>query len=441
MIRAEGVIKIFGDSPEQALALLRAGKTKDDIQREMGHIVGVSEASFEIKTGEIFVIMGLSGSGKSTLLRCINRLIEPTAGKIFLDIPAGERLEITALDEKGLREVRTHRVSMVFQHFALFPHRTALSNVMYGLEIQGRGRQESKRIAQEMIELVGLGQWGESYPSELSGGMQQRVGLARALATQAQVLLMDEPFSGLDPLITIQMQDELINIQKRLGRTIAFITHDLNEAMRLGDKIAIMESGVIVQIGSPEEILVNPKTSYVADFVEHADPTAVLTAGTVALPLESGHFTRVGGDDSREYFARRAYPELQYAVNGDGRLTELLVDGEPVALRWFSEVFDPSERAEPERRAKDMALVYPDTAIIRHVLQGRAYSTLPIVVVAEGTKRFKGIIEEGELIGGIVQKKGYRELEEVKQQRSARASKAAETAQPPTAKSQREARA
>ncbi len=438
MIRAEGITKIFGDAPERALALLQAGKSKDEIQQETGHIVGVSQASFEIRAGEIFVIMGLSGSGKSTLLRCINRLIEPTSGKIFLDTPDGESFEITALDEKGLREVRTHRVSMVFQHFALLPHRTVLSNVMYGLEIQGRERRESERIAQEVLELVGLGQWGESYPSELSGGMQQRVGLARALATQAQVLLMDEPFSALDPLIKVQMQNELINIQKSLGRTIVFITHDLDEAMRIGDKIAIMESGVIVQIGSPEEILVNPKTAYVADFVEHADPTAVLTAGTIALPLESAHFTRVGSDDSREYFARRAYPEVQYAVDGDGQLSDVLVDGEPVALRWFSEVFDPSESAGPERRAKDTVLVYPDTAVIRHVLQGRAYSSLPIVVVAEGTKRVRGIIDESELIGGILQKKGYRELEAAKQQRSAR-SKATESTQPATTLHQREA--
>ena len=408
MIRAEGITKIFGDAPEDIFELLKQGKSKDDIQQETGHVVGVSRASFKLAAGETFVIMGLSGSGKSTLLRCINRLVEPTAGKIFLDLPDGESIEITGLNEEGLRDVRTHHVSMVFQHFALLPHRTVLSNIAYGLEVQGYGRAERMESAREALEMVGLGAWGDAYPSALSGGMQQRVGLARALATQASVLLMDEPFSALDPLIKVNMQDELIKIQEQLGRTIIFITHDLDEAMRIGNRIAIMDGGIIVQIGTPEEILVNPKTAYVANFVEHADPTGVLTAKTIALPLHSEHFEHVGRDGSLEYYSRVAYPDIRYGVDAQGKLAKLFVADKPVALEPLSGVTTSAITSDSSaQRRKDVALVAPESAVLRQVLQGRRYSILPTVVVSTETQQFLGVIDEPELIKGILEKRGY----------------------------------
>jgi len=278
VIRAENVTKIFGSDPESAIPLLEENKTKDEIRELTGQTVGVNKASFDIQQGEVFAIMGLSGCGKSTLIRCINRIIDPTAGHIYFKHPDRGEVDITQLDEEALRTLRKQNMSMVFQHFALLPHRTVLSNVGYGMEIQGRGRRKRQEAAQRVLDMVGLGPWGRSYPSELSGGMQQRVGLARGLATDAEVLLMDEPFSALDPLIKVDMQQELTRIQRELHRTILFITHDLDEAMRIGDHIAIMEDGKIVQIGSPEQILVNPRTEYVAKFVEHADPTGVITA-------------------------------------------------------------------------------------------------------------------------------------------------------------------
>ena len=247
------------------------------------------------------------------MLRCINRLIEPTAGKIFLETDEGET-EITSLNEQGLRRFRKEQISMVFQRFGLFPHRTVRENAAYGLEVQKRPKKERLNAAQETLEMVGLGQWGDSYPDELSGGMQQRVGLARALATDAPVLLMDEPFSALDPLIKVNMQQELISIEKKLHRTVLFITHDLDEALKLGHRVAIMEGGRVVQIGTPEEIIVNPKTEYVADFVEYADPTGVITAGTVAVPL-GGAKLSVQREGGVSHYAHEGVPNVLFSVD------------------------------------------------------------------------------------------------------------------------------
>ncbi|MFQ5835625.1 MAG: glycine betaine/L-proline ABC transporter ATP-binding protein, partial [bacterium] len=258
-IRLESVYKIFGKEPQKVLELLKKGKTKSEIYEETGQVVAVNDGSLDISTGETFVVMGLSGSGKSTLLRCINRLVDPTLGKIYFQ-KNGEELQITSLNQTKLREIRTHNITMVFQHFALFPRRTVLSNVTFGLEIQKKPKEYQRKKALEMLELVGLKEWSDSHPSELSGGMKQRVGLARALATEAKILLMDEPFSALDPLIRVRMQEELLKLQTKLKRTIFFVTHDLDEALRLGDRIAIMEEGSIVQVGTPEEIIIDPRT-------------------------------------------------------------------------------------------------------------------------------------------------------------------------------------
>ncbi|GAA2308148.1 betaine/proline/choline family ABC transporter ATP-binding protein [Streptomyces violaceusniger] len=281
-LRAEHLYKVFGRRPDEAVAQLEGGADREEL-RASGTTAAVIDASFAVEAGQIFVVMGLSGSGKSTLLRMLNGLLEPTAGRVLFDDD-----DLTALTPKGLREVRSRKISMVFQHFALFPHRSVLENAAYGLEVQGVPREERIRRATEALELVGLAGWEKSWPDELSGGMQQRVGLARALATDADMLLMDESFSALDPLIRRDMQDQLLQLQKRLKKTIVFITHDLNEAMRLGDRIAVMRDGRIVQIGTAEDILVTPANDYVASFTQDVDRSRVLTAGAImAEPSEA----------------------------------------------------------------------------------------------------------------------------------------------------------
>lgn len=406
MIRAENLSKIFGSDPEAALPLLEQGKTKDEIRDETGQTVGVNNASFDIQPGEIFAIMGLSGCGKSTLIRCINRIIDPTAGKIFFKDPEQGEQDITDLNADQLRSLRRRHMSMVFQHFALFPHRTVLSNATYGLEIQGRSNDERRVRGQEVLEMVGLDQWAHAYPPELSGGMQQRVGLARALATDAEVLLMDEPFSALDPLIKVDMQQELKKIQRELQRTVLFITHDLDEAMRIGDHIAIMEEGRIVQIGSPEQILVNPRTDYVAKFVEHADPTGVITAGTIALPFESDAFEPSGERDGIRYSHHRDHPEIRYGRDRAGRLRGVTVEDREAPLKPLEQILDAAEGARATRLRDEIAITCPEGAVLRQVLRGRLHSTLPVIVTtADG--RARGLIDDPELINGILEKRGY----------------------------------
>ncbi|QKV95918.1 glycine betaine/L-proline ABC transporter ATP-binding protein [Streptomyces sp. NA02950] len=288
-LRAERLYKVFGRRPDEAVSKLEGGTDRETLRAE-GTTAAVVDASFDVEAGQIFVVMGLSGSGKSTLLRMLNGLLEPTAGRVHFD---GH--DLTALDPRDLRQVRSHKISMVFQHFALFPHRSVLENAAYGLEVQGVPGKERFKRAAEALEMVGLGGWERSWPDELSGGMQQRVGLARALATDADLLLMDESFSALDPLIRRDMQDQLLQLQRRLKKTIVFITHDLNEAMRLGDRIAVMRDGRIVQIGSAEDILVSPANDYVASFIQDVDRSRVLTAG--AIMTEPGEVLGTTTDD------------------------------------------------------------------------------------------------------------------------------------------------
>jgi len=280
VLRVDGLTKIFGRHASEAAARLRRGSPTSELPA--GATAAVIDASFEVRAGEIFVVMGLSGSGKSTLIRMLNGLLEPTAGTVTV---GGET--ITGIAPKRLREIRRSRISMVFQHFALLPHWTVLQNVAYGLELQGVPKAERLARAAEVVELVGLAGWGEKLPAELSGGMRQRVGLARALAADTDVLLMDEAFSALDPLIRREMQEQLVELQATLGKTIIFITHDLNEAMFLGDRIAVMRNGRIVQIGTPEDILTDPANDYVAQFVQDVDRARVLTAGGVMEPARA----------------------------------------------------------------------------------------------------------------------------------------------------------
>lgn len=277
-IKVENLTKIFGKKKQQqkALELLEDNKTKDEILKESGATVGVNQADLDIKEGEIFVIMGLSGSGKSTLVRMLNRLIEPTDGSVYID---GE--DIMQMNKESLRDVRRKKISMVFQNFGLFPHRTILENTEYGLEVQGVDKEERQQKAERALDNAGLLSYKDQLPNQLSGGMQQRVGLARALANDPEVLLMDEAFSALDPLIRRDMQDELLEMQETMQKTIIFITHDLNESLRIGDRIAIMKDGEVVQVGTGEEILTNPANEYVRRFVEDVDRSKIITAENI----------------------------------------------------------------------------------------------------------------------------------------------------------------
>ncbi|WP_377519898.1 glycine betaine/L-proline ABC transporter ATP-binding protein [Priestia megaterium] len=281
-LKVQNITKVFGKNPSKAIDLLQKGKTKKEILEETGMTIGVNQANFEIKSGEIFVIMGLSGSGKSTLVRMFNRLVEPTSGSLILD---GD--DVVKMNKEELRDMRRKKMSMVFQNFALFPHRTVLDNTEYGLEVQGTPKAEREKKAKEALELVGLKGYENQYPGELSGGMQQRVGLARALANDPDILLMDEAFSALDPLIRKDMQDFLLELQEKMERTIIFITHDLDEALRIGDRIVLMKDGSVVQVGTPEEIMINPANDYVERFVEDVNVAKVYTAESVMNRAES----------------------------------------------------------------------------------------------------------------------------------------------------------
>jgi glycine betaine/proline transport system ATP-binding protein len=278
-VSCRGVWKVYGPHADRIIGSPEAQLPRAELLEKTGCVAAVRDVSFDVHPGEVFVVMGLSGSGKSTLVRMINRLHDPTAGQVLID---GE--DVVAVDQERLREIRRTKVSMVFQHFGLFPHRTISDNVGYGLEVRGMEKAERVRRSREVLDVVGLGAWGDSYPDELSGGMQQRVGLARALATEPQIMLFDEPFSALDPLIRRDMQDEVVRLQRELKKTMLFITHDLPEALKLGDRIAIMKDGGFVQVGTPEEVVAHPADDYVADFTRDVPRAHVLTARAIMRP-------------------------------------------------------------------------------------------------------------------------------------------------------------
>ena len=311
LIQVKDLYKVFGDKPEGVMPMVKAGKSKDEILAETGHTVGLKEIDLEIKRGEIFVIMGLSGSGKSTLIRHFNRLIEPTAGEIIV-----EGTDVMKLNTKELEQFRRHKMSMVFQRFGLMPHYTVLDNVAYGLKIQGVDKSVREQKAVEWLETVGLKGYEEQYPNQLSGGQQQRVGLARALCTDAEILLMDEAFSALDPLIRSEMQDQLIELQHKLNKTIIFITHDLDEALRLGDRIAILKDGLLVQQGEPEEILLSPADEYVEAFVKDVNRARALTVETVMKEPEYRITAETIGEALKEM--KKGAHEYGYVVDDTG---------------------------------------------------------------------------------------------------------------------------
>ena len=283
-IEINNVYKIFGTNPKSILSMVKEGSTKEEILEKTGHTVGLDNVSLKIEEGETFVCMGLSGSGKSTLIRHLNRLIDPTAGDILI-----EGTNVMSLNKKELIDFRRHKMSMVFQRFGLFPHKTVIQNVGYGLEMQGRPEEEIKKISMEKIESVGLTGFENQYPNQLSGGMQQRVGLARALATNTDIMLMDEAFSALDPLIRSDMQKQLIDLQSELKKTIVFITHDLDESLRLGDHIGILNGGRLVQVGTPIDIIMNPADDYVEAFVKDVNRAKVIKAKIIMTPASSSN--------------------------------------------------------------------------------------------------------------------------------------------------------
>ena len=330
LIRLEGVYKIFGPQPHgRAFDLARAGVSKDEVLRQSGHVIGIRDVNFSVSAGEIFVVMGLSGSGKSTALRTVNKLFEATSGRVWVD-----GTDVQTLSGTRLQAFRREKMGMVFQHFALFPHRSVIDNVGYGLKVQGVDKEERDKAAMKALSLVGLEPYARNFPRELSGGMQQRVGLARALASDPDILLMDEAFSALDPLIRRQMQDELMDIQNEVRKTILFITHDLNEALRIGDRVCIMRDGAVVQIGTPEEILTEPATAYVAEFVQDVDQGRVIECREVMLdpkPIDPG----MSLADALDHIGDRSGA---FACDAYGRPTGLLTIGDCVRVASMSSV-------------------------------------------------------------------------------------------------------
>ncbi|GAB6111146.1 quaternary amine ABC transporter ATP-binding protein [Desulfomicrobium salsuginis] len=392
-IRVEGLYKIFGPSPKKALQMLSKGRTKDEIMAETRHGVGVNNASFEVKEGEIVVVMGLSGSGKSTLVRCLNRLITPTAGKVLID---GQ--DVATMGDEELRHLRQRKMGMVFQNFALFPHRTVLENAALGLEIQGMDKSERLRLAEEALSMVGLDGWGESYPRQLSGGMQQRVGLARALALSPDILLMDEAFSALDPLIRRDMQDELINLQERMRKTIVFISHDLDEALKLGDRIILMKDGAIVQIGTPEQILTSPADEYVARFVEDVDITKVLTAESVMKRSEAVADLRTDGPRAALRKMRKHNIAHLFVVDHNHRLVGI------VSADAAANLAARGEEQLAEAICTEIKTVFPDTPA-QDLFGIMADLPYPLAVVDENNK-FKGLIVRGTLVAALAERGG-----------------------------------
>jgi glycine betaine/proline transport system ATP-binding protein len=386
-IELRGVWKVFGRQAADAAARMAGGEDLELVQAATGTTAAVVDASLEVQRGEIFVIMGLSGSGKSTLVRTINRLFEPTLGQIIV-----EGTDITKIGPKQLRKIRSEKISMVFQHFALMPHRSVLENGAYGLQVRNVPKDERLQRAREALELVGLGQWVDSYPNELSGGMRQRVGLARALATDAPILLMDEAFSALDPLIKREMQDQLIELQEDLHRTIVFITHDLNEAMRLGDRIAVLRQGRIVQIGTSEEILTEPADEYVSKFVQDVDRSRVITAESVMVEPVARISSREGAAAA---LARMR--ELQVAslfVTGPNRTLMGAVHSDQVS-RALREKHHTLTATLDER----VVTVSPDTPLVE-LFAPCSTSPMPLAVV-DGHGKLLGVVPRVSVLGAL----------------------------------------
>ncbi len=377
---------MFGDQPDRALALLDQGLNREEILAQTDNVLGVADASIAIEEGEICVLMGLSGSGKSTLLRAVNGLNPVTRGQVIIQ-DNGTSIDVASCDAATLRRLRMNRISMVFQQFALLPWRTVHENVGLGLELRGMSSDERDAIVHEKLKLVHLEQWRDKYVHELSGGMQQRVGLARAFATDADVLLMDEPFSALDPLIRTHLQDELLELQRSLNKTIIFVSHDLDEALKLGNHIAILEGGRIVQYGVPEQIVLNPANEYVANFVAHMNPLGVLRGGSLMTPLcDLSCHDNTAMLDSRGYF--------QVTLDNNGVPTQATTDGAATRIIPLSAPYDTHDLSRDEIAA------VPVDILMRSAVEILNATKAPLILLDDG--KFAGVIGEEEIYRGIL---------------------------------------
>ncbi|EMY6608293.1 choline ABC transporter ATP-binding protein [Vibrio parahaemolyticus] len=382
-ITIENLDVVFGQQQSQALALLDQGKSRQEIIDEIGQVVGVDNVSLTVKRGEICVLMGLSGSGKSSLLRTVNGLNELSRGSLKIQ-DGDDMVELANCDEQTLRHLRTHRVSMVFQKFALMPWLTVLDNVAFGLEMQGIGKAERRAKAREQLEMVGLSEWESKFPHELSGGMQQRVGLARAFAMDTDILLMDEPFSALDPLIRAQLQDELILLQEKLNKTILFVSHDLDEALKIGNNIAIMESGKLIQHGKPEQIILEPETDYVAEFVAHTNPLNVLKGRS--LMKSSDALVR---EEERVLIC----PDKEIWVTQESKGLSLS-DSEQSLIQWVSE---SSNLDDVE--SNSLVQVSPNISM-REAIELKQRSNQPLLLVEDD--KLVGVLSDHELYDALL---------------------------------------
>lgn len=379
----ENLDVVFGQQSNKAVQLLDQGKTRQEIIDETGQVVGVDNVSMSVKQGEICVLMGLSGSGKSSLLRAVNGLNQITRGS--LKVKAGDELvELANCDENTLRDLRTHRVSMVFQKFALMPWLTVIDNVAFGLEMQGMGKQERRNKAREQLEMVGLSEWETKYPHELSGGMQQRVGLARAFAMDSDILLMDEPFSALDPLIRTQLQDELIQLQKKLNKTILFVSHDLDEALKIGNKIAIMESGKLIQHGRPEQIILEPENDYVKDFVAHTNPLNVLKGRSLMQSRDE-----LVEQEQKVQICSQQQLWVEQGVQG-----LKLIDSDKSLLDWQGE-----ESALDDIAPSTVVLASPEITM-REAIELKQRSAQPLIMVEN--EQLVGVLGDNELYDALL---------------------------------------
>lgn len=386
-VEVKNLTKIFGKKTQAALEMMKNRQPKTDILKKTGTTGGVYDASFDVQEGEIFVIMGLSGSGKSTLIRLLNRLIEPTSGNIYID---GE--DISKLSKEELREVRRHKINMVFQNFGLFPHRTILENTEYGLEVRGVPKEERQQKAEQALENSSLLSFKDQYPSQLSGGMQQRVGLARALANDPEILLMDEAFSALDPLIRKEMQDELLDLQANVQKTIIFITHDLNEALRIGDRIALMKDGEIMQIGTGEEILTHPANDYVREFVEEVDRSKVLTAQNIMVPALT---TNIESDGPNVALTRMRNEEVSMLMAVDRK-------------RHLKGIITADQALEARRQKRPLidfldenVTVIGKDMVVSDIFNIIYDSPTPLAVVDNG--KLKGVVIRGSVIEALAE--------------------------------------
>ncbi|MDR6952146.1 glycine betaine/proline transport system ATP-binding protein [Ancylobacter sp. 3268] len=381
---------VFGADQKGALKLIDEGRNREEILGRTGAVLGAADVNLAIERGEICVLMGLSGSGKSTILRAVNRLNEVARGEVFVE-HRGRPVDVARCDETTLRDLRMHTVSMVFQQFGLLPWRTVRDNVGFGLELRGMGTAERARIVDEKLAMVGLTNWASKYTHELSGGMQQRVGLARAFATDADILLMDEPFSALDPLIRDKLQDELLDLQRRIHKTIVFVSHDLDEALKLGNKIAIMEGGRIVQAGTAEDILLRPANAYVAEFVKHMNPLNVLRGTAVMRPAAS--LPREGANVMLDGAGR-----IRLRVDEENRPVGLDLDGREGRLAVAD---GEAGRIDDETARLCDGIVAPVDLKLRAAIELKQHTTLPILLV-DNLGRLAGLCDDDEIYRGLL---------------------------------------